>query len=75
MHGEHGDRAELRVFGCRWLVEKGCDVDAATADGTVALHYAVWQGHMHVAKWLVYEAGCCLAHCNSFGCKCVSCCL
>ena len=54
---------------CRWLVEKCCDVNAATQDGTVALHYAVWQGHMHVCKWLVYEAGCTLAHCNSFGCN------
>lgn len=52
-------------------MEKGCDVNSATQDGTVALHYAVWQGHMHVCKWLVYEAGCCLAQCNSFGCNAI----
>ena len=46
-------------------------MNAATQDGTVALHYAVWQGHLHVCKWLVYEAGCDLAHCNSFGCNAV----
>lgn len=50
-------------------MEKGCDVNVATQDGTVALHYAVWQEHIHICKWLVYEAGCSLAHCNSFGCN------
>jgi ankyrin repeat protein len=65
----HGNKEQARV--CRWLVERGFDPNSTTQDGTVALHWAVWQGHMHVCKWLVYSAGAHLGHCNSFGCNAI----
>lgn len=56
---------------CRWLVGKGLDVNSTTHDGTSGFHWAVWQGHMHVCKWMVYLGGCDFASTNSFGCNAI----
>lgn len=50
---------------------KGLNVNSTTHDGTSAFHWAVWQGHMHVCKWMVYLGGCDFASTNSFGCNAI----
>jgi ankyrin repeat protein len=49
----------------------GVHPDVATGDGTTPFHYAVWQGHMAVCKWLVYGAGADVASENEFGCNAI----
>ena len=58
-----------RLEVCRWLVERGAEVDALTSDGTPPLHWAVWQGQLAVCAWLVDEAGAALHALNRFGCN------
>lgn len=65
----HTARTARRVR--RWLVAKGLNINSTTYDGTSAFHWAVWQGHMHVCKWMVYLGGCDFASTNSFGCNAV----
>jgi hypothetical protein len=49
----------------------GLSADVTTGDGTTPFHYAVWQGHMMVCKWLVYSAACNFASVNEFGCNAI----
>jgi hypothetical protein len=42
-----------------------------TKDGTSALHWAVWQGHIGLAQWLVESAGADLHARNSYGCNAI----
>lgn len=56
----------------RWLVEEcGADVNVTTGDGTTPFHYAVWQGHLALCKWFVYQAACDWASLNDFGCNAI----
>ena len=48
-----------------------CYVNVPTKDGTSALHWAVWQGHMQLAQWLVEVAGADLHARNSYGCNAI----
>ena len=40
-----------------WLVEHGADVNAATTNGTTALHDAAHGGHVAAMEWLVEQGG------------------
>ena len=47
------------------------NTNVATGDGTTPFHYAVWQGHLAVCKWLVYSGAADLASSNEFGCNAI----
>jgi Ankyrin repeats (many copies) len=48
----------------------GFDPNSASADGTTAFHYAVWQGHLRLAKYLL-RIGADVNALNSFGCNAI----
>lgn len=55
----------------QYLVQKcHVNIDAATADGTMAFCWASWQGHLGVMKFL-HESGADVRKSNSFGCNAV----
>lgn len=54
---------------CRYLVvECGCEIDAATDDGTTALAWACWTGRSAVMRWLLESCAADAGACNAFGC-------
>ena len=66
-HSWHDSRTAFR-----WLVDEcGVNANVATGDGTTPFHYAVWQGHLAVCKWLVYSGAADLASTNEFGCNAI----
>jgi hypothetical protein len=48
----------------------GVDVDACTTDGTVAFHWACWQGQFGTCRWL-RDVGCDWRKVNDWGCNAV----
>ena len=53
---------------CKWLIlEKDCDVNCCTDNGTVPLHFSM--GHLDLVKWLTEEVHCNINHRNIHGCN------
>lgn len=50
---------------------RGLSADTPTRDGTTALHWCIWQGHLETAAWLVDTAKADLHHRNGYGCNAV----
>ena len=55
---------------CKWLVlEKKCNVNCSTDNGTVPLHFSIWMGHLDLVKWLIEDVHCDINHRNIHGCN------
>lgn len=52
-----------------WLVSRGADANATTYDGDTPFNLAVWQGHDHVARFLVETGGVDPTRRNRWGCN------